>query len=156
MRKSRLAIYALTLLLAAALLWYGARLDEESVLHPVDASPLVVDTDCDPRREACTAEGEGMRLTLRLIEEVPVLAPFPVRVTVAPVAAARAVSVDFTMPGMDMGLNRYRLRDAGNGQWEGTATLPVCTTGRTDWLATVTVQGEAGAWRAAFAFVTER
>jgi len=66
--------------------------------------------------------------------------------------AVRQVLVQFTMKGMDMGLNRYRLVSDGAGRWTGKAMLPVCTTGRTDWLATVMLNGPAGERRAQFAF----
>jgi hypothetical protein len=62
---------------------------------------------------------------------------------------ARAVYAEFLMPGMEMGLNRYRLERAPGGAWRGRITLPVCVTGRRDWLLVLDVDGE----RHALAFV---
>jgi hypothetical protein len=39
------------------------------------------------------------------------------------------------MQGMDMGSNRYQLLADGMGGWDGVITLPICSSGRTDWLA---------------------
>lgn len=55
-----------------------------------------------------------------------------------------AVTVAFTMPGMDMGRNEVRLVRRGAGRFEGTAVLVRCHSGRKDWTATVTV-AKAGA-----------
>ncbi len=49
-------------------------------------------------------------------------------------AGARAVEASFTMEGMDMGFNLYRLRADEQGVFHATITLPVCVTGRRDWI----------------------
>ena len=66
------------------------------------------------------------------------LKPFALTV-LAP--AAQAVNVEVQMQGMEMGLNRYRLIRQANGEWRATITLPVCVTGRRDWLMLIEVDG---------------
>ena len=66
------------------------------------------------------------------------LKPFSLTV-VAP--TAQAVNVEVQMQGMEMGLNRYRLIRQANGEWHATITLPVCVTGRRDWLILIEVDG---------------
>lgn len=61
---------------------------------------------------------------------------------------AKQVYAEFVMQGMEMGLNRYRLKQAPNGEWGGRITLPVCVSGRRDWLLILDLDGE----RVAFAF----
>jgi len=79
-----------------------------------------------------------------------------VTVELAGLSAASTVLVDFTMAGMDMGQNRYRLAPGEAGRWQGQATLPVCTSGRMDWLARVEVLGaDDGTVSADFPFVIE-
>ena len=39
------------------------------------------------------------------------------------------------MKGMDMGWNRYRLNKDAAGYWNAEVTLPVCVSGRSDWVA---------------------
>lgn len=81
-------------------------------------------------------------------DSLPVpLKPFTLSISAA---SARAVSVVLQMRGMDMGLNRYRLLREPNGEWRATITLPVCVSGRRDWLMIVEVDGE----QRAFAFQT--
>ena len=65
--------------------------------------------------------------------------------------AAQAVNVEVQMQGMEMGLNRYRLIRQANGEWRATITLPVCVTGRRDWLMLIEVDDA----RRALAFQTE-
>jgi hypothetical protein len=57
------------------------------------------------------------------------------------------------MKGMDMGMNRYRLI-AGEGNWSGTATLPVCSASRMDWIALVEFSSGGKKYRAKFPFQT--
>lgn len=52
------------------------------------------------------------------------------------------VTVSFSMKNMDMGFNRYRLTDKGNGVWSAEQIrLPVCVQNRSDYLADLSVGG---------------
>ncbi|MEJ2508885.1 MAG: hypothetical protein P8009_05315 [Gammaproteobacteria bacterium] len=122
---------------------------------------LALSGDCVPLGRECVARGRdpntGPRIGLRLEESVSPLRPFPVEVTVRDMpSAATAVSVDFIMTGMDMGMNRYRLvqaRDRGtHGPWRGRSTLPVCSADRLDWVAVVMVETAEGTYQARFPF----
>jgi len=64
---------------------------------------------------------------------------------------SRLVEASFTMEGMDMGFNLYRLRADADGVFRGQVTLPVCVTGRRDWTMTLQVD----ATRLAVPFVTD-
>lgn len=55
---------------------------------------------------------------------------------------ARRVVATFTMEDMDMGLNQYTLQADKQGIHRARVTLPVCVTGRADWLLTLEVDGE--------------
>jgi hypothetical protein len=46
------------------------------------------------------------------------------------------------MVGMDMGVNRFHLRRKADQRWQGKVILPLCTTGRSDWIATVEIETE--------------
>ncbi|MCA1926688.1 MAG: hypothetical protein LDL16_10475 [Thiobacillus sp.] len=54
---------------------------------------------------------------------------------------ARRISAEFQMVGMDMGFNRYPLRPA-RGVFSADITLPICISGRHDWRAFLTIDGE--------------
>jgi hypothetical protein len=82
------------------------------------------------------------------VDRVPsALQPFVLTVR-AP--EGKQVYAEFVMQGMEMGLNRYRLERQLNEEWQGRVTLPVCVSGRRDWLLILEVDGE----RYALAFVT--
>ncbi len=55
---------------------------------------------------------------------------------------ARQVSAEFVMQGMEMGLNRYRLMAQNDGVWQARVTLPVCVSGRRDWVLWLEVDGK--------------
>ena len=69
--------------------------------------------------------------------------PLPLKPFILTVAApdAHAVSAVFQMQGMEMGFNRYRLLREPNGVWRASITLPVCVSGRRDWLMILEVDG---------------
>lgn len=135
------------------------------LLQPGTPSQPVVDLgprgECAPLGRECLAGGRetnvGPSIGLRLEQSVSPLRPFPVEVTAHGLpSAVTAVNVDFIMTGMDMGMNRYRLVEAGvqDGEvrWRGRSTLPVCSANRLDWVAVVTVETADGVYRAHFPF----
>jgi hypothetical protein len=125
---------------------------DETALPSVLLAPA--DPACDPTRGACAASDGSRRLVLQMQGPVSGLRPFRVQVGAAGMGV-REVRLEFTMPDMDMGQNRYRLLPEGNG-WVGLVTLPLCTTGRGDWLATVRVLGDEQQWEAVFPFEVGR
>jgi len=107
------------------------------------AAPVV---NCAALIQGCTLD-QGKVLVKTDRAPTP-LKPFSLTV-VAP--AAQAVNVEVQMRGMEMGLNRYRLIRQATGEWRATITLPVCVTGRRDWLMMIEVDGV----RRGLAFQTE-
>jgi hypothetical protein len=74
------------------------------------------------------ASADG-RVRLRFDRQPKTMVPFGLKVS----AAATKVYASFAMPGMEMGLNRYRLLPQDDGFWSAKITLPVCANGRNDW-----------------------
>lgn len=73
-------------------------------------------------------------------ETVPrALQPFPVAVKPGGSKDIVAVNIGFSMPGMTMGLNRYALVNVAGDKWRGEVTLPICVSGRTDWVAGIEI-----------------
>lgn len=118
------------------------------------AEPLQVAADCDSARQACIAHGKDLEIELRLGPPVRPMEAFEIslRDLRGTLAADAQISVEFQMRGMDMGLNRYRLERAADGGWRGRAILPVCTSGRSDWLAAVDVVQHGRRWMAQMPF----
>jgi hypothetical protein len=104
---------------------------------------------CDLRAAPCRAAAGPLELTLDLGRSLRQMQDLPVAVEVrrggAPLDGA-AVEVSFAMKDMTMGENRVVLEPAGApGHYRGAAVLVRCTTGRLDWVATVTVRAPGGA-----------
>lgn len=97
-------------------------------------------TCTDPVGEGCRFALAGQAVAVRFLSPPQALAPFVLRVS-AP--GASAIQANFAMASMDMGLNQYRLLPAGTGIWEAKVILPVCVTGRSDWVLTLTLDGAA-------------
>ena len=66
---------------------------------------------------------------------------FPVQLAGWP-ANSPPPGVEFAMAGMDMGSARFPLRDQGHGRWQADIMLPVCVTGRQDWLLLLDLHGK--------------
>jgi len=92
-------------------------------------------------QEGCTAQGGLRAMTLKMSGDVRPLRPFELRLILPEAVRAQATdaSVDFVMVGMDMGINRYTLLKQANGDFVGKVILPVCSIGRSDWLAKLSV-----------------
>ena len=154
MRHSRALLWPVLVLVAAALVWWSGELTKAPGPGAVSAAviELAAAPDCDPAPGPCPAHGTAGVLYLELGPEVRPLVPFPVQVRVEPGAGVRDVQLEFYMQGMEMGLNRYRLKAGDDGVWEGEVILPVCTRDRADWMVRVHVRRDEAVWVAAFAF----
>lgn len=104
--------------------------------------------ECPDLAAGCTTRLAGQTVSVGIDGELKALLPFQVWVRVE---GARKVQATFTMEGMDMGFNLYTLRADKEGVFRGRVTLPVCVSGRRDWVMTLDIDGR----RLAVPFVTE-
>jgi hypothetical protein len=118
----------------AALLLAGC----DSGTQPASVTELQAGQSCNVV-QGCSGRHESLTVTLAFEAGPRALQPFPVSVQVDADRQPDDVLVVFSMAGMDMGRNRYRLLPAGDGRWRGEVTLPVCSSGRSDWLADVEI-----------------
>jgi hypothetical protein len=95
---------------------------------------------CADLAQACSTRLDGVEVTVGVVGELKPLQPFTVWVRRP---GATAVQASFSMEGMDMGFNRYTLKPDADGVFRGRVTLPVCVSGRRDWLMTLTMDGQA-------------
>ena len=98
--------------------------------------PLAVEQPCDIQ-QGCRAGDTDLSLVLMFGQELQPLKPFPVKVHVQSEIPVTSVTVAFSMANMDMGQNRYRLISDGASAWFANVTLPVCSAGRSDWIADI-------------------
>ena len=112
----------------------------------LDAAPQTL--QCAALARGCTTRLGDREVALGITGELKVLQPFELWVRAE---GARKVQARFTMEGMDMGFNLYTLRPDQKGVFRGRVTLPVCVSGRRDWVMTLEIDGR----RLAVPFVTE-
>lgn len=152
MKKSLLL---LILILAASGVAYYFVSNNELEQKPRQLLNLL-ELNCNPSKSVCEAAEQDNSVTLYFPEQVHYLKPFRMQVTAKGFSntAIEAVQVEYTMVGMDMGLNRFSLMpvtdDKGQQRYEGEGILPVCVSGRVDWLANVNIVTEEKVFEAAF------
>lgn len=121
--------------------------------------PVSVPKDCPLKGEGCTLSLPGAgTVTVRAPAIIKPLQKFVLTVTPQGETAKSlgAVSVDFQMVGMDMGINQYPLDRQADGQYRQTVILPVCTSTRTDWVAILNLSSTRGDFVAKIPFVVNR
>ena len=94
---------------------------------------------CPDPLAGCAFSHRGAPTSMRFSTPPMPLEAFGLHVS-AP--GARTISAEFHMVGMDMGFNRYDLRPAGEAGFAAHITLPVCVTGRHDWMLYLEVDGQ--------------
>jgi len=119
------------------------------------ATPLELSPLCDVKA-GCVAAADDFSLRFSMGPDMQVLAPFPVRVEVQGGRRADSVTATFAMQGMDMGVNRYQLVSDGAGRWLANVTLPVCTSGRSDWIASLEVMTKGRRFAVEVPFVIDK
>jgi hypothetical protein len=107
---------------------------EQSADSGLAVSRLTLSQPCDIR-QGCRAENESLTAIVTFEDEPRALQAFPIRIQLRGERRVDAVTAAFSMQGMNMGPNRYRfIADSSDG-WRADITLPICASGRTDWLA---------------------
>ncbi|MBU1190715.1 MAG: hypothetical protein KKE76_03275 [Gammaproteobacteria bacterium] len=121
---------------------------------PTEPLPLLAAAECDSAQAACVARGEGFALELSLGPPVQPMQPFGIqlRILQGQLSSDATVVLQFQMQDMDMGQNRYRLIADEQSVWRGTAVLPVCSRGRSDWFAQIDIQDGERRWSAELPF----
>jgi hypothetical protein len=103
---------------------------------PREPAPLPL--ECADLRAGCAGQVDGRVVRLGVQGELKVLQPFELWVRAE---GAQRVEASFAMEGMDMGFNLYTLRADKEGIHRARVTLPVCVSGRRDWVMTLEVDG---------------
>lgn len=135
----------LTVTAALSGLILGAYLQQQESQEAGAAGPTVA---CDPAAATgCPLNLAGQTALLRFTPQPEALRPFQAELVVnEPIAGAL---LDFDMAGMEMGVNEVELQPAAARQkpaqgqrWLGKVVLPVCSSGRRDWLARLEIDTE--------------
>ena len=156
MKQARWLLGSFIVLALLSLVW-SHRPSSLSVDAPVSGSliPLILPADCTLKGDGCTVTvGTLGTMTIHAPERIVPLHKFVLTAVPSAELAKNlgAVSVDFQMIGMDMGVNQYPLSRAADGAYTQTIILPVCTTTRTDWVALLSMTTTHGSYLAKIPF----
>ncbi len=122
------ALPLLIIALAAMVLWKGGGEPPVAAVTP----------HCADLVAGCTTRLQGHEVSIGLSGAVKPLKPFQIWVKAA---GAGKVQARFVMEGMDMGFNLYTLRRDGDDLFHARVTLPICVSGRRDWIMAVEIDG---------------
>lgn len=129
MKRSRLAVLGACLLgIAAGLAWFALRPPVAEKAQAVACADIVA---------GCLVDDSGLQVVFDRRPQA--MQPFLLQVRKA---QAQQVHASFSMHGMQMGFNRYRLLPQGDGNWQAQVTLPACVQGRSDWELLLEVDAE--------------
>lgn len=145
-----LIVVLVAIIVLLALSFYPVSIEKEKQENTYSVYP------CKTLTTGCKANIENAEIEIKFPGNIIFLKRFPIEVNIAAVQqhSVDKVIVDFQMVGMNMGLNIYQLKqsDKDKSLWTGTGVLPVCTTGRTDWQAIVSLQKGSQVQKIAFQF----
>lgn len=128
MNKITFRHFSIILLLSVVLIVnYFLRQDIVNTNTPIEYSK------CRLGDESCEIFIAGHRLELLIEGRVKALKPFIVYIVDKDNTIEQA-KVRFEMKAMDMGINQYAFKKLDNS-WQANVVIPICTTGRRDWIA---------------------
>ncbi len=127
------------------------------LLFPDIAYDTPADPACDLRAGPCLTTMDKDSSVSFAIEprEIPMVKPLRLEVRLQGLDAGQ-VEVDFSGVDMNMGFNRFRLEQTGEGVFSGEGMLPVCVWDAMEWEAKVLIMTQQGLRAAAYRFVTVR
>lgn len=132
-----------------------AVLVKSMLFAPPKFTALPLDETCNLSGGVCTVRlPDGGRLEFALgPQPVPLLKPLNLELRVEG-SKARALEVDFSGVNLAMAFTRAHLSRNDSGAFGGEATLPLCSTGRMAWNATVLLEDGKRKIYAPFRFET--
>lgn len=148
----------LVLILLIASAGTGLYLSRSSTEESVRIEKLAPSSDaCRDGQGICTARNPVFgEMQLRFPQGAYYMQPFIAEVRLENPGVVERVVLDLSMPGMEMGLNRFELRRAGDGLWRGKLLLPICVTGRVDWQVRVQLDTPGRRYEAQFPLIVSQ
>ena len=101
----------------------------------------ITPNNCDSGNKKCLIESNEFSVEILFDENVYYLKPFNISVMNKSIdnIELESIKVNFKMNNMNMGVNRFRLKKVSFEKhiqiWKGEALLPICVTGRADWVS---------------------
>ncbi len=127
--------------------------------QPAEQTPLTeileLHLPCNIATDGCTAGNDNVQLFVKFDQNFGALKPFKLQLQLDHKTQVKVeeITLIFSMNGMNMGLNKYRLIRKNDALWVATVTLPICTSGRSDWIAEFEIKSSDQHWIAQIPFV---
>jgi hypothetical protein len=122
--------------------WWQRQPSTVSVTSPVSEAEV----HCQPAQQSCIVDTDIGQLQWAVTSDIQYLKPFISQVKIAKRQEIdiRQVSIEFLMQGMQMATNRVVLKKVSEDNWQAQSVLPICASGRKDWLAMLKVETSQG------------
>ena len=147
MKKLELINLVIGLVVVVLLGVAGAYLKKLVSTESQDAIPLQAESNCDLAKQACVASQDGKSIKVDFSRPVTYLQKIAVAVQLQGYEkeSVKKIIIDFSMRDMQMGINRFELKSQdATDNWQGMVILPVCVSGRVDWLVKLYVETDTG------------
>jgi len=144
-------VIVLLVLVAFVSLWWQQ--------HQRPQIPVTLESvSCQPANGDCHVTIDGGQLQWRVDSPLQYLQAFSSHIRLENIADkdVRHVSMKFIMRGMEMAVNRSEFKRQSAGVWQAESVLPICASGRKDWLAIVRLETRKGVWQVGFAFTLSK
>ncbi len=119
-----------------------------SRIKPPELTPDLSQSELIGTVEGCDLAGQSCEIKgYRLDIDRPVKPLTLLKTRLQTRASIDSAVLYLEMKDMDMGINRFKLKPMKDGGWESDVMIPVCSTGRRDWLVSLVVQDEGRNYR---------
>lgn len=121
---------------------------------PPHTRQLLTAPECDLHQGKCIAADDNQQVELSIAaEEISSSKPLLFDVTIENIAAEQ-VLVDLQGKSMYMGVNQTLLTKipGTDNRWQGSITLPICTTGKMTWVSSIKIEEQGQITQANFEF----
>ncbi|WP_415881624.1 hypothetical protein [Neptuniibacter sp. QD34_54] len=121
---------------------------------PPHTRQLLTAPECDLHQGKCLAADDNQQVELSIVaEEISSSKPLLFDVTIENIAAEQ-VLVDLQGKSMYMGINQTLLTKipGTDNRWQGSITLPICTTGKMTWVSSIKIEEQGQVTQADFEF----
>jgi len=102
---------------------------------------VVVNTDCRLDLKDCVIPLAETTIRISADKNIKPLEAFSIELTEHS-SVIQSVFLDLSMLEMDMGKNQFVFSKTSQKQWKSTVVIPVCTTGRRDWMVELYIKLE--------------
>ena len=138
-RKNTISIF---LFIIVTIIFLGSKLPIQSKEWKIKKIPV---ENCNTQKQTCIVNLDELKIGISLDKNIYYLKKFDVSIwtEVKKNYDIDSIYIDFKMNNMNMGVNRFMLlkvnSENNKQQWQGTALLPICVTGRADWFSELEV-----------------